>query len=121
MAEANRDLLTIIQIELAQAVELVSEIAAIEGVDGLYIGPADLSVELDSPGKRNAPPVIDAIRRTADACRESGKIMGCHVDGPGDVPPLRDMGVQMFGYACDISIYSAAIHRTLDDFRNVVK
>ena len=51
MAEANRDLLTLIQIELASALPLVDAIAATKGVDGLYLGPGDLSVDLGVPGQ----------------------------------------------------------------------
>ncbi len=120
MAEANRDLLTIIQIELASAVGLVEKIAAIDGVDGLYIGPGDLSVDLGVPGQWSAPPVMDAIRRTADACQAQGKIMGCHFDRVADFPLLRQQGVQMFGFFCDIGMYQMAAQNVMSEFRGVV-
>ena len=119
MAEANRDLFTIIQIELAGAVSLVEEIAALQGVDALYIGPGDLSVDLGVPGQWSSPPVMDAIRRTADACRACGKIMGCHVDQVTDIPRLREQGVQMFGYFCDIGMFQAVSKRVTAEFRSL--
>jgi 4-hydroxy-2-oxoheptanedioate aldolase len=120
MAEANRDLFTIIQIELASAVDLVEEIAAMEGVDGLYIGPGDLSVDLGVPGQWSAPPVMDAIRRTANACQSHDKIMGCHVGRVTEIPPLRQLNVQMFGYSCDISMYQKAAQDVVTEFRSTL-
>jgi 4-hydroxy-2-oxoheptanedioate aldolase len=121
LAEANRDLLTLIQIELAAAVPLVDQIAAIEGVDGLYVGPGDLSVDLGVPGQWDAPVLLDAIRTTAAACRRHGKIMGCHTDDMKSVPRLREMGVQMFGFQCDISIYSHAASSVVNEFTKTVR
>lgn len=121
LADANRDLLTIIQIELAAAVPLVEEIAAIEGVDGLYVGPGDLSVDLGVPGRWNAPVLLDAIRATAAACRKHGKIMGCHTDKMEEAAGLRAMGVQMLGFQCDIGMYSTMATSVVREFRSVVR
>jgi 2-keto-3-deoxy-L-rhamnonate aldolase RhmA len=121
MAEANRDLITVIQIELAPAVRLVDEIAGMDGVDVLYIGPGDLSVALGAPGQWNAPPVMDAIGRTAEACRKHGKIMGCHVNRIVDVPDLMNLGVRMFGYSCDIAMYQSAAQNVVSEFTGLFK
>jgi 2-keto-3-deoxy-L-rhamnonate aldolase RhmA len=121
MAEANRDLLTLIQIELASAVEISQQIAATEGVDGLYVGPGDLSVDLGVPGQWDAPVLTEAILRVAAACRKSGKIFGCHVNDLASVPALRAAGVQMFGYSCDIGLFGEAVGRTAEQFRRRVE
>jgi 4-hydroxy-2-oxoheptanedioate aldolase len=121
LAEANRDLLTLIQIELAAAVPLVDAIAAIEGVDGLYLGPGDLSVDLGVPGQWDTPVMMEAIRATAAACRTHHKIMACHTGNLETVPQLREMGVQMFGFQCDIEMYSAAAAKVASDFKKVLQ
>jgi 4-hydroxy-2-oxoheptanedioate aldolase len=121
LAEANRDLLTLIQIELAAAVPLVDEIAAMEGVDGLYLGPGDLSVDMGVPGRWDAPVLLDAIRTTAAACRKHGKLMGCHTDSMDNVAMLREMGVQMFGFQCDIGIYSHAAASVVCEFSKITQ
>lgn len=118
MAEANRDLLTLIQIELCEALELVDRIAATEGVDGLYIGPADLSVDMGIPGQWTDPRVLDAIRVTAEACQKHGKIMGCHFGDLKQLPLLSGMGVQMLGFECDLSIYRSAVIEMVGEFRD---
>ena len=121
MAEANRDLLTLIQIELAAAVPLVEQFAAMEGVDGLYVGPGDLSVDFGIPGQWDAPVMLDAIRATAAACRRHGKIMGCHIGDIDKVEMLRQIGVQMFGYQCDVEIYSHAFRSVVARFAEAVR
>jgi 4-hydroxy-2-oxoheptanedioate aldolase len=121
LAEANRDLLTIIQIELAAAVPLVDEIAAIDGVDGLYLGPGDLSVDLGVPGQWDSPLMLEAIRATSAACRKHGKIMGCHTDTLDNVAMLREMGVQMFGFQCDIGLYYHAAASVVGEFSKALR
>jgi 2-dehydro-3-deoxyglucarate aldolase/4-hydroxy-2-oxoheptanedioate aldolase len=108
IAEANRDVLTLVQIELASALEVVDAIAATAGVDCLYVGPGDLSVDLGVPGQWQAPVMQAALGRVAEACRRHGKIMACHADRIEDTPRLRQMGVQLFGYFCDIGLFRAA-------------
>ena len=120
MAEANRDLLTFIQIELADAVDIVDEIAATEGVDGLYIGPGDLSVDLGVPGEWDSPRVDAAAQKTLAAAKKHGKIVGCHSDDIRAMARLREMGVQVFGYFCDIGMFAAAAKESAALFREVM-
>jgi len=120
LAEANRDLFTIIQIELTESLHLVDQIAAMDGVDGLYIGPGDLSTALGIPGQWRDAAVLDAIRATSDACRRHGKIMGCHLNDLHDAAELRTLGVQLFGYACDIAVYQTACRQATESFHACV-
>ena len=120
MEEANRDVLTLIQIELAGALEIVEEIAATEGVDGLYIGPGDLSVDLGVPGQWDSPLLVDAIRKTVDACRRHNKIIGCHFNDFAVIPRLREMGVQMFGHSCDIALFAQAAKQVTTQFSTLL-
>lgn len=120
MAEANRDLLTLIQIETGEAVELVDDIAGTEGVDGLYVGPGDLSADLGHPGHWHAAPVQKAIARTAAAARAHGKLAACHYDLPDDLLRLAEQGVNMFGHFCDIGIFKQAAASAVQRFRESV-
>lgn len=116
MEEANRDVLTLVQIELAEAVELCEEIAATEGVDGLYIGPGDLSVDLGVPGKWDSPTVLGAVERVVAACRNHQKIVACHFNSAAAIPQLRGLGIQMLGHSCDIAIFADAVRERIDSF-----
>ena len=63
----------VLMIEDADGVNAAPEIAAVDGVDGLFVGPADLSVALGHPGAAGHPDVVDAIARVHAAARAAGK------------------------------------------------
>lgn len=72
MATMNDERLVMIQIETPSALEACEEIAALDGVDVLFVGPNDLSIALGVPGKLTDPLVEGAIDRVAAACRAAG-------------------------------------------------
>ncbi len=119
--EANRDLLTLIQIELVEAIELVEQIAATDGVDGLYVGPGDLSVDLGVPGQWDAPVLQNAISRITDACRRHRKIAACHADDMNRVGTLVAMGVRMIGHYCDIGLLARGASEAAQTFRKAAE
>ncbi|CZT19049.1 related to 2,4-dihydroxyhept-2-ene-1,7-dioic acid aldolase [Ramularia collo-cygni] len=73
----NAQTLVIPMIETLEALELVDEIAAVEGVDSLLIGTNDLTAEMGIPGDYENPRVTEAYRRTIEACHKVGKFVGC--------------------------------------------
>jgi len=82
MAETNPKVLTIAQIELESAVEDADAIAAVDGIDALLIGPADLSISLGVSGEFNHPKMDEAIGKVAAACKKHGKVFGMHAAEP---------------------------------------
>lgn len=73
MAECNRRVSVFPQCETAEALEQVEEIAAMEGVDGIFVGPCDLSIALDVPLEMDSPKLLSAIDRVLAACKKYGK------------------------------------------------
>lgn len=73
----NANTLVIPMIETLEALELVDEIAAVEGVDSLLIGTNDLTAEMGIPGDYENPRLTEAYERTIAACRKHGKWVGC--------------------------------------------
>jgi 2-keto-3-deoxy-L-rhamnonate aldolase RhmA len=76
MTAQNDSVLAIVQIETKKAVDNVDEIASVNGVDVLFVGPADLSISLGIPGDLTNPIELEAIRKVAAACRRHGKYLG---------------------------------------------
>jgi 4-hydroxy-2-oxoheptanedioate aldolase len=111
MAAANRELFTIIQIETAQAAGLVDEIAAMPGVDMLYLGPGDLSIAMGIPGQLTHPDVLDVVTRMAAACKRYGKIAGCHFADPAVLPQLRRVGVHLVGYGAMVRMLQQGVQQ----------
>jgi 2-keto-3-deoxy-L-rhamnonate aldolase RhmA len=83
-AEANDKLLTVVQIETSEAIANADAIAAVPGVDVLFIGPLDLSVSLGIMGQMQHPDFRAAVKKVMDACRAHGK-------SPGILLPTADL------------------------------
>ena len=77
--QANRETLVIIHIETAEAVERVDEIAAIDDLDVIFIGPTDLSQSYGAPGQPGDARVLAGIQRIVDVVNQSDKALGIMV------------------------------------------
>ena len=78
----NEQSVLLIQIESAQAAEAAEELLAPAAVDGVMIGPYDISGSLDVPGQLSHPNVARACGRVVDACRRRGKACGTQLIDP---------------------------------------
>jgi 2-keto-3-deoxy-L-rhamnonate aldolase RhmA len=75
-AEINAEILTIVMLESPRAVHHADGIAAVQGVDVLFIGTSDLTAELGVSGQMGHPKVIEAYQTVGEACRRHGKVLG---------------------------------------------
>ncbi len=75
-AAINAEILTIVMLESPEAVSNADAIAAVPGVDVLFIGTSDLTAELGISGQMGHAKVIDAYQTVGDACRKHGKTLG---------------------------------------------
>lgn len=76
MASWPEQLLLMVQIETAEAVDNIEAIAAVEGVDMLFLGPSDLSASIGKIGKVHDPEAVALIEKAETKMRKSGKLMG---------------------------------------------
>ena len=74
---AAEDLIIIVQIENPQAVENAAAIAAVEGVDVVFIGPRDLSASIGKLNKFDDPELKQLLAKAEQAVNKSGKALGC--------------------------------------------
>jgi 2-keto-3-deoxy-L-rhamnonate aldolase RhmA len=78
MERANKETLSIAQIETENSIDVVEDIAAVDGIDALLVGPLDLSISLGVPGDIFNEKVSNAIQKVVDAARKHNKIFGMH-------------------------------------------
>jgi len=83
-ASANDRIAVVVMIESRQGVENIDAILGVEGVDGVFIGPYDLSGSYGVPGQTAHAQVQAGCRRVLDACRAAGKAAGMHVVIPSE-------------------------------------
>lgn len=102
--KANRESFLAIQIETAQSVEECEDIAAIDGVDLLFVGPADLSQSLGVTGNFFHEKCTKAIDRVAAACRKHGKHFGAVCFNPEHADMLVEKGCKMLSPTTDIKL-----------------
>jgi 4-hydroxy-2-oxoheptanedioate aldolase len=94
MVHANKETFLVLQIEDKEAVERVDEIAAVEGVDLLFVGPGDLTISYGVPMQTGHPLVLKAIDRVAEATAKHGKWWGMPTGSPEAAQALIDRGAR---------------------------
>lgn len=113
--QANEETLLVLQIEQPNAVACVDQIAAVDGVDVLFVGKADLSLRCGVPGQTDHPSIRDAIRKTAKAAKKAGKHWGCPSGSVAQTQELLEMGARLIGYQCDIVMIKNALQQMQHD------
>jgi 4-hydroxy-2-oxoheptanedioate aldolase len=104
--DAKENILGIVQIETAGAMEHLDEIAELDGVDVLFIGPADLTMELGIFGQFEHPVYRDAVKAIVNAAGKAGKAAGILFFDPGDYNTYHDLGIRMIACGADATFVS---------------
>jgi len=113
VVEANRDRWVAIQIETVEAAEIVDEIAALAGVDVVFVGPADLSVTLGVPGQFLHPKCVAVLERVSAACKKHGKPWGTLSRSVEHAQKCRELGCQLFSIFGDLDLVAVGL-KTLE-------
>lgn len=105
---ANDAIVGVIQIENRHAVEQIKDIAAVPGVDVLFIGPRDLSHDLGVPGDLDAPVFRDALRQVLAAADAVGVAVGILAPNAVAAKRYRDEGFRFIGVGSDATLLAGA-------------
>jgi 2-keto-3-deoxy-L-rhamnonate aldolase RhmA len=106
---ANAEILAVVQIESARAVEQVDQIAALDGVDVLFVGPRDLSHDLGVPGDMQAPPYLEALDQVRSAAQRFGKACGLLVSDGAAAAERHAQGWSFVAIGSDSTLLAAAV------------
>ena len=112
---SNRETMLIPQCETAGCLEKLEEIVALPGVDGIFVGPFDLSTAMGIPGEFDRPEFKDALRHIAGVCRAAGKPTLIFA---GSVAAAREdlaMGYDSIAYSMDASLLIEARRAAVRD------
>ena len=91
------------QVESPLAVDNAEEVASLDGVDVLFVGPADLSHAMGIPGQFDEPKFIDALRRVSAATERHGKAAAILLRSADDVPRYLELGYRFIGIGSDLN------------------
>lgn len=101
---ADSEICVLVQIETGESLEKIDEIAAVEGIDGVFIGPSDLAASLGHIGDRSNPDVQAAIRHAADRLKAVGKPTGILAADPDDAERYIDWGYTFVAVGIDTGL-----------------
>lgn len=108
LERAETEICLLVQIETRAALERVEEIAAVDGIDGVFFGPADLSADLGCIGQMTHEKVVTAISDGGDRVRKVGKPAGILVPQPDQALRWLDEGFTFVACGADQGLLAAA-------------
>lgn len=114
--EANEQTFIIIQLEEDHAIDAAEEIAAVEGVDVLMLGPADYSSLSGFAGNFNDPRIAEAEARIANAARKQGKKWGRPALSLADAEALVAKGARFIPFGSDLTMLKRSLEQMQRDF-----
>ena len=118
LERANRNILVGLLLETAEAVEDLERIAAVPGVDLLYMGMWDLSLALGVDPRRQPHPETDAvIDKALQVGRDTGVAIGIGVGSPEDLAHRLEQGFTFLGYGSDYSLLVGGARSAVETFR----
>ena len=116
--DINEQISVMVQIESRKGLAAAAEIAAVEGVDGVFIGPADLAAALGHLGNPAHPDVQQAIAQIAKAVRGAGKALGTLAPVEADARRYMGLGANFVAVGSDLGMFRMATQALRDKYRD---
>lgn len=110
------DLCLLVQVETRAGLAALDDILATDGVDGVFIGPSDLSADLGFPGRANAPEVLEVIAQAIRRIRAAGKAPGILATDPAWARVCLADGAQFVALGIDTLVLAQGLRRMAADF-----
>ena len=118
IANAHQELCLLVQVETKEALDQIEAIAAIDGVDGIFIGPADLSASMGYPGQPRHPDVDAAINDAIRRIRKAGKAPGILMVDETRARECLALGAQFVAVAMDLILLRMAADGVAAKFKD---
>ncbi|GAB4099675.1 HpcH/HpaI aldolase/citrate lyase family protein [Sinomonas halotolerans] len=104
LARADETISLMVQIETAEAVANVEDILAVDGVDGIFVGPSDLAASMGLLGQQEHPQVRAAVERCLEAARAAGKPAGVNAFVEATARHYLECGARFVLVGADVAI-----------------
>lgn len=114
---AEQELCLLVQVETKSSLDAIEEIAAVDGVDGIFIGPGDLSASLGYPGELFHPEVITAIEDAIKRIRAAGKPAGILTYDIAFAQRCMELGTLFTAVGADLAILTRGVDRLAGEFK----
>lgn len=97
-----------VQVETALGVANAAEIAAVDGIDGVFVGPSDLAASMGLIGQQTHPDVVAAVRSAFDGIRSAGKPAGVNAFDPAAADAYVEAGASFLLVGADVAMLARA-------------
>jgi 4-hydroxy-2-oxoheptanedioate aldolase len=118
LQKANDEIGVIVQVETREALDQIEAIAATPGVDGVFVGPSDLSASFGLIGRPLSPEVQDAIEKAGTRIRAAGKSAGILAGGEADARRYMGWGYNFVAAGVDTVLLARAADELAARFKN---
>ncbi|CUJ83206.1 2-keto-3-deoxy-L-rhamnonate aldolase [Shimia thalassica] len=115
VATANDEVCLLVQAESRAAIANLDDILTVEGVDGVFIGPADLSADMGFPGAASAPEVQEVITDAIKRITSSGKAAGILTQSLDDAKTYLELGATFVAVGIDMVMYAKVTRQLCKD------
>jgi 4-hydroxy-2-oxoheptanedioate aldolase len=115
---ANDQISILVQVETQEAVNNIEAIAAVDGIDGIFIGPSDLCGSMGHIGNPSHPEVVAAIEHAINVINRSGKAAGILSLNPDDAQKYAQKGVKFIGAGVDTLMLRNAAETLADQLKS---
>lgn len=113
----NDNITVLVQIETQQAVDNIDAIAAVDGVDGIFVGPGDLSAALGYLGQPTHPEVLQVIKHVFERAKAAGKPSGILAPVEADARRYLEWGAGFVAVGSDLGVFRGATQALCDRFK----
>lgn len=120
VATANDEVCLIVQAESRAALDNLDDILAVDGVHGVFIGPADLSADMGYPGKANAPEVQEAIATAIRKIAASDKAAGILTQDLASAKTYLDLGATFVAVGIDTVFLAKGLRKLSSDAKDLL-
>lgn len=104
LTDADAHVCLFVQIETAAGVEAAADIASVDGIDGIFLGPSDLAASMGLLGQQTHPDVVDAVHRAFEAVRGVGKHVGVNAFDPTLARRYLEAGATFILVGADVTL-----------------
>lgn len=119
-SRANKDIIVMVAIETPEGVDNIDEIASVDGVDGIFIGPMDLSTGMGYFANPGAAPVQEAIRKIEAGAKKAGKFLGTIAPNMEKAKALYDRGYSLVYFLSDSVDMAKLASQQVKEFQQYV-
>ncbi len=113
LTQANQEICILVQIETTEAMRNLEDIANVEGVDGVFVGPADLSASMGHLGNPESSEVQDALKNAAKRIDKAGSVAGILATRTEDVHRYIQWGYRFVAISVDLGLLVSAAQSCL--------